>query len=56
MLRASGIPLCCSCTDFMIASSRVSVNYDGRGGTAPDRLRGIKGVGLSIARLGFRLS
>ena len=36
---------------FMIATARVSVNHDGRGGTAPDPLVWDQGVGQKLVSL-----
>ena len=49
MLGSSGIPLCFNCIGLWFSS--VSVNHDGRCGSAPAPLSGIKGVGKSNARL-----
>ena len=40
---------------FMIAIARVSVNHDGKGGTAPDPLEGNRGAGLRFVSLRFGL-
>ena len=40
---------------FMIAIARVSVNHDGKGGTAPDPWFGIRGAGLRFVSLLFGL-
>ena len=55
-VRTHGYPIVQQLHRFMIAVSRVSVNHDGRGGTAPDPLSGTKGVGATSAKLKFGLT
>ena len=49
--RSHWYPIMTDLHRFMIAIARVSVNHDGRGGTAPDPWFGIRGVGLKFVSL-----
>ena len=51
-----GILLCLDLHRFMIATARVSVNHDGRGGTAPDPLVWDQGSRPKARKLAFRVS
>ena len=51
--RSYWCPIMTDLHRFMIAVARVSVNHDGKGGTAPDPWFGIRGAGLRFVGLIF---